>query len=39
METELIIGSIEKSVLKNRYTIGRHIDSGSNGQIYKVTDS
>jgi hypothetical protein len=26
-------------VLKNQYIIGRHLDSGSNGKVYKVIDS
>lgn len=38
MDQELIIGELEKGTLKNRYIIGRHLDSGSNGHVYKIVD-
>lgn len=38
MDQELIVGQLEKATLKNRYIIGRHLDSGSNGHVYKITD-
>lgn len=33
---DLIKGKIEGSIVKNRFLIGRLIDKGSFGQVYKV---
>jgi serine/threonine protein kinase len=38
-QAEVIKGQLEKSVLKEQFMIGRHLDSGSNGKVYKVIDS
>ena len=34
----MIKGEISGQVLKERYLVGRHIDNGSFGQVYKVVD-
>lgn len=36
---EVVKGELEKNMIKNRYLIGRHLDSGSNGMIYKIVDN
>ena len=34
----MIKGEISGQVLKDRYLVGRHIDNGSFGQVYKIID-
>ena len=33
-----IDGDLENKFIKDRYIIGRHLDSGNNGKIYKIID-
>lgn len=37
-QIEMIKGEISGQVLKERYLVGRHIDNGSFGQVYKIVD-
>ena len=39
MHQEQIIGKLQGAQLKNRYTVGRYLDSGQNGKVYKVVDA
>lgn len=34
----MVKGELPGQVLKDRYLIGRHIDNGSFGQVYKIID-
>ena len=34
----MVQGELTGQVLKQRYLIGRHIDNGSFGQVYKIID-